>query len=288
MATERSGERRLLLLYWSPEGRRLRLAVDRHLRALDSVAGAEPHRRLQRGPRRAVVAGSVQAGCGAPAHDLPRPPLVRPASTRRRARSAWIAELRCPKLALPAGRLRPRRAYSTSGSKSSASTSCSTPLPEHAGRLIPRTAARAEVRKVLTGYVDERDLASRPRPTPLAQRDVHIVYRATKLAAVVRQPRPAEAPRSQTRRWLPPGHWACAPMSRPTRRTPSSAPAGSTSSRRAAPSSAARVDRASLDRRGEVRASVASRPRTSKCRAALEAGTATASRRCRRATSRRR
>ena len=53
---------------------------------------------------------------------------------------------------------------------------------EHAAStLYPRTSRRAEIGKVLTGYVDDDALRSRPGPRPLAERDRHLVYRATKL-----------------------------------------------------------------------------------------------------------
>lgn len=176
---EPSAERRLLLLYWSPEGRRLRLGVERHLRALADLPG-----------RNQVVA--YNAGRGAPswlARFKPDAVLLHTTFLglrwlagfeRRRARSAWIAELRCPKLAFPQDDYDHAEVLDEWLEELGVDVVL-TAIPEHAGVLIPRTAARAEVRKVLTGYVDDRDLASRPRPTALAARDVHVVYRATRL-----------------------------------------------------------------------------------------------------------
>ena len=179
MPTEPSGERRLLLLYWSPGGRRLRLGVDRHLRALTRLPG-----------RNHIVV--YNAGRGAPswlARFKPDGLLLHTTFLalrwlagfeRRRARSAWIGELRVPKLAFPQDDY-DHAAVLDEWLEELGVDVVLTALPEHAGVLIPRTAARAEVRRVLTGYVDERDLASRARPTPLTQRDVHVVYRATSL-----------------------------------------------------------------------------------------------------------
>src|SRR5918995_976455 len=179
MPSEPSAERRLLLLYWSPEGRRLRLGVDRHLRALTRLPG-----------RNHVVA--YNAGRGAPswlARFKPDAVLLHTTFLalrwlagfkRRRARSAWIAELRCPKLAFPQDDYDHAEVLDE-WMEELGVDAVLTAIPEHAGLLIPRTADRADIRKVLTGYIDDRDLASRPRPAPLASREVHVVYRATRL-----------------------------------------------------------------------------------------------------------
>jgi hypothetical protein len=179
MPSEPSGERRLLLLYWSPKGRRLRLGVERHLRALTQLPG-----------RNYVVA--YNAAYGAPAW-LARfkPDGVLLHTTflalrwlngfeRRRARSAWIAELRSAKLAFPQDDYDHAEILDEWLVELGVDVVL-TAIPEHAGLIIPRTAARAEIRKVLTGYVDDADLALRPRPTPLAGRELHVVYRATRL-----------------------------------------------------------------------------------------------------------
>ena len=171
--------RRLLLLYWSPEGRRLRLGVHRHLRALRELPGENE-----------VVA--YNAAYGAPSWLARfRPDGVILHTTflalrwladfeRRRARSAWIAGLPCAKVALPQDDYDHAEVLDEWLDELGVDVVL-TALPEHAPLLLPRTAARAEIRKVLTGYVDDRDLATRPRPTPLASRDLHVVYRATLL-----------------------------------------------------------------------------------------------------------
>ena len=94
-------ERRLLLLYWSPvrsDGPRLPRAAPAGAAV---PARTQPRDSLQRHARRAELAALVPAGRDHPAHDVPRAALDRTGSSARRARSAWIGEARCAKLALP-------------------------------------------------------------------------------------------------------------------------------------------------------------------------------------------
>lgn len=179
MPAEPSRERRLLLLYWSPEGRRLRLGVERHLRALRHLPG-----------QNRVVA--YNAGLGAPrwlARFRPDGVLLHTtflalrwlsSFERRRARSAWIAELACPKLAFPQDDYDHAEVLDEWLDELHVDVVL-TAIPEYADTLIPRTARRAEIRGVLTGYVDDGDLAARGAPSPLTSRQIHVVYRATQL-----------------------------------------------------------------------------------------------------------
>ena len=99
---------------------------------------------------------------------------------RRRRRSEWIAELQCPKIALPQDDY--DHAAVLDGWLSELGVDVVfTPLAEHAATLLPITSQRAQVKKALTGYVDDEAVRSRPRPTPLESREFHVVYRAMAL-----------------------------------------------------------------------------------------------------------
>lgn len=99
---------------------------------------------------------------------------------RRRERSAWIAELSCPKVALPQDDYDHAEVLDE-WLEELGVDAVLTALPEHAGTLLPRTSRRADVRGVLTGYLDETDVARLGRPSRLADRATHVVYRATEL-----------------------------------------------------------------------------------------------------------
>lgn len=170
-------QRSLLLLHWSPRGTGQRLAVHRHLRALHRLPGR-------------VVAYNA-------AHGAPRwlgrtgPDAVVLHTTflalrwlegfeRRRERSAWIADLTCPKLALPQDDYDHAQILDE-WLEELGVDAVLTALPEDAGTLLPRTSRRAEIRPVLTGYLDDEDVARLGRPPRLAERASHVVYRATEL-----------------------------------------------------------------------------------------------------------
>ena len=98
----------------------------------------------------------------------------------RRARSAWIGETQCTKLALPQDDY--DHADTLDGWLEELGVDVVlTALPECAPILYPRTSRRAQIVKVLTGYVDDELVRRRPRPRPLAERPLDIVYRATEL-----------------------------------------------------------------------------------------------------------
>ena len=99
---------------------------------------------------------------------------------RRRERSAWIADLACPKLALPQDDY-DHAEILDEWLEELRVDAVLTALPEDAGTLLPRTSRRAEIRRVLTGYLDDQDVARLGRPPRLAERPSHVVYRATEL-----------------------------------------------------------------------------------------------------------
>lgn len=99
---------------------------------------------------------------------------------RRRRRSEWIGELRCPKVALPQDDY-DHAAVLDEWLDELAVDVVFTPLAEHAHTLLPLTARRAVIRKALTGYVDDSIARTRARPGRLASRELEVVYRATKL-----------------------------------------------------------------------------------------------------------
>lgn len=99
---------------------------------------------------------------------------------RRRERSAWISDLTCPKLALPQDDY-DHAEILDEWLEELGVDAVLTALPEHAGTLLPRTSRRAEIRRVLTGYLDDEDVARLGRPPTLAERASHVVYRATEL-----------------------------------------------------------------------------------------------------------
>ena len=172
-------ERRILLLYWSPAGARVRASLEQHLRALRRLPG-----------RNHVVAYNASRGAPGWLRTF-RPDAIVLHTTflalrwidgfeTRRARSAWIGEARCTKLALPQDDY--DHAETLDGWLEELGVDAVlTALPEHASTLYPRTSRRAEIVKVLTGYVDEDVVRRRPRPRPLAERPLDVVYRATKL-----------------------------------------------------------------------------------------------------------
>ena len=167
----------MLLLYWSPPGSLRRLAVHRHLRA------------LQRLPGRVV---SYNAAYGAPRWlGTINPDAVVLHTTffalrwldgfqRRRERSAWIGDLGCPKVALPQDDYDHAEILDEWLAELEVDAVL-TALPEHARTLLPLTSRRAEIRPVLTGYLDDEDVARLGRPSRLVERPSHVVYRATEL-----------------------------------------------------------------------------------------------------------
>ena len=172
-------ERRILLLYWSPEGARMRTGVEQHLRAMWRLPG-----------RNRVLAYNATRGAPAWLRAF-QPDAVILHTTflglrwiegfeRRRRRSEWIADLRCPKLALPQDDY-DHSAVLDAWLDDLGVDAVFTPLAEHADTLLPLTSRQAVIRKVLTGYVDERLVNDRPQPSRLDSRSLHVVYRATEL-----------------------------------------------------------------------------------------------------------
>lgn len=99
---------------------------------------------------------------------------------QRRRRSQWLGELRCPKVALPQDDY-DHSAVLDEWLDELAVDAVFTPLAEHAGTLLPRTARRAVITKVLTGYVDDTIVRTGRRPSRLESRQLDVVYRATEL-----------------------------------------------------------------------------------------------------------
>ena len=170
-------QRRLLLLYWSPPGSVRRLAVDRHLRALRRLPGrVVAYNAAYGAPRwlRRVDADAVVL------HTTFLALRWLDGFERRRERSAWIADLTCPKLALPQDDYDHAEILDEWLEELGVDVVL-TALPDDAGTLLPRTSRRAEIRRVLTGYLDDDDVARLGRPPRLAERTSHVVYRATEL-----------------------------------------------------------------------------------------------------------
>jgi hypothetical protein len=168
---------RILIVYWNPYGRRMRLSTLNHLNAVCRVGRAGD-----------VLAVNAHGGVPRIVAAL-RPTALILHTTflgirwlrtfeSWRARSAWLAELDCPILALP------QDDFDHSGVldewlESLGVCDLFTSLPDEAGILYPRTSARARVTGVLTGYVDEHLVRDFRAVRPCGAND--IVYRATRL-----------------------------------------------------------------------------------------------------------
>lgn len=171
-----AAERRLLLLYWSPPGNR-RLAVDRHLRALRRLPGRVVAYNAAHGAPRWL--GRVGLD-GVVLHTTFLALRWLDGFERRRERSGWIAQLSCPKVALPQDDYDHAEVLDEWLEELRVDVVL-TALPEHAETLLPRISRRAEVRGVLTGYLDDDDVARLGHPSRLLDRAAHVVYRATEL-----------------------------------------------------------------------------------------------------------
>jgi hypothetical protein len=171
--------KRVLVVYWWPPGEEMRLAVSRHLHALDGrgvdvVYANAAHgisRRLRLPDYDGVVLHTTFL-CARWYHDFDT-----------YARSVrWLARLDCPKIAVPQDEydhahvldewlesLGVSHVYTNFGAAQRAV-------------LYPRLGARATFVEVLTGYVDEGLAAyCQSRALPLASRAKDIVYRAQQL-----------------------------------------------------------------------------------------------------------
>jgi hypothetical protein len=172
-----AGQRRLVLLYWSPLGDRSRLAVNRHLRALRSLPGRVVAYNAAYGAPRWL--GRIEPD-GLVLHTTFLALRWLDNFEQRRERSAWIADLGCPKLALPQDDY-DHAEILDEWLEELQVDAVLTALPEDADTLLPRTSRHAEIRGVLTGYLDDDDVARLGRPPTLAERPSHVVYRATRL-----------------------------------------------------------------------------------------------------------
>ena len=137
----------------------MRDAVGRHLRALTALPG-----------RNRVLAYNATRGAP-PWLRRFRPDAVLLHTTflglrwidgfeSRRRRSAWLAELRVPKVALPQDDY-DHAAVLDDWLEELGVDVVFSPLAKHAEELLPRTSKRAAVRQALTGYVDDEELAAR-------------------------------------------------------------------------------------------------------------------------------
>ena len=167
-------ERRLLLLYWSPLGARVRVSLEQHLRALRYLPGRNhviPYNASRGAPS---WLRSFRPDAMSILHTTFLGPRLVDEFESRRSRSAWIGEARCAKLALPQDADDYDAETLDGWLEELGVDAVLTALAESASTLDPRTSRRAQIVKVLTGYVDEHALRSRPRPQPLAERSRHV------------------------------------------------------------------------------------------------------------------
>lgn len=172
-------ERRILVLYWHPEGTAMRLAVDRHLRLLEG-RGARIlyHNALEPAPP--WIRWTAPDLCvlhttflGARWHyDFER--------YRRRFR--WIGALDCPKVALPQDEYDHSDVLDEWLAELGVTSVYSCFGPEERRILYPTLGNRVPFHETLTGFIDEEAAAAlATRMLPHSQRPNDVVYRATNL-----------------------------------------------------------------------------------------------------------
>lgn len=170
---------RILVLYWYPEGQTMRPAVARHLHALDGHGDLIVYHNAN-GPAPAWLRKLRYDGVV-----LHTTFLCERWSERfdvHRARYEWVANLRCPKVAIPQDEYDHSAVLDRWLEELGVETILSIFGPDVRATLYPSMSQRARFVEVLTGYVDE-NLARRCaiRAQPHAQRRVDVVYRAAHL-----------------------------------------------------------------------------------------------------------
>jgi hypothetical protein len=171
---------RVLFLYWHPKGSEMRLAVEQHLRLLEG-------RDAQILYRNAIDPAPPWLAWTAPDLCILHTTFLSHARWNYdfedyRRRFAWVAKLRCPKVALP------QDEYDHAGVMDDwlvelGVTSCYSCFGrEQWQTLYPRLVGRAEFQETLTGFIDEDAAAELAgRIVPHTQRPNDIVYRARNL-----------------------------------------------------------------------------------------------------------
>jgi hypothetical protein len=171
---------RVLFLYWHPKGSEMRLAVEQHLRLLEG-------RGMQILYRNAIDPAPPWLAWTAPDLCVLHTTFLSHARWNYdfedyRRRFAWVAKLRCPKVALP------QDEYDHAGVMDDwlvelGVTSCYSCFgPDQWETLYPRLVGQAAFHETLTGFIDEDAAAGLgTRLVPHAQRPRDIVYRARNL-----------------------------------------------------------------------------------------------------------
>jgi hypothetical protein len=171
--------RRVLVVYWWPDDLEMRVAVEQHLRALD------------RGPDRVTYLNA----CHRPPrwHRLESYDAVvlhttflclrwGPDFARDRRAWSWLAELDCPKIALPQDEYDHADVLDEWLEELGVTTVFSNFDEQTGPRLYPRLRRHANFLEALTGYIDEGAAAyCAERSRPLAERPYDLVYRAVHL-----------------------------------------------------------------------------------------------------------
>lgn len=173
-------KKRVVVLYWAEEPRRLRVAIAQHLRALEYAAGVE------------VV--YVNTCRGAPAWIRRfRPDAVLLHTTflclrwshlfpTWKWRMRWVSDLECPKIAMPQDEYDHSEILDEWLYELGVTTILSNFDESVRDLLYPIMGSRAAFGKVLTGYVDDATVAvTRHRLEPIAKRPNDVVYRASHL-----------------------------------------------------------------------------------------------------------
>jgi hypothetical protein len=171
----RKSGHRILVVYWNPYGRRMRISTAAHLDAVCRVGGSGEVLALNAHGGVPPIAATVQP-TAVILHTTFLGIRWLASFDRWRARTGWIAELGCPVIALPQDDF-DHAAVLDDWLDELGVNHLFTSLPAEAGLLYPRMSKRARVTGVLTGYVDRR-LTSVEPPTA---RETDVVYRATRL-----------------------------------------------------------------------------------------------------------
>jgi hypothetical protein len=171
--------RRVLVVYWWPDDLEMRVAVEQHLRALD------------RGPDRVTYLNA----CHRPPrwHRLESYDAVvlhttflclrwGPDFARDRRAWSWLAELDCPKIALPQDEYDHADVLDEWLEELGVTTVFSNFDEQTRARLYSRLPGRARFLEALTGYIDDGAAAyCAERSRPHAERPFDVVYRAVHL-----------------------------------------------------------------------------------------------------------
>lgn len=182
-ATEQRGGcvrlRRVLVLYWYPDGLDMRLAVRQHLHALDRVGDEIVYHNAIDSPPRWL--------------SWLRPDFCVLHTTFLgvrwnddfdvyRRRFEWVARMRCPKIALPQDEYDHSEVLEEWLTELGATAVYSCFGGRERALLYPRLSDRVPFRQALTGYIDTasaRDLEA--RLSPHSERPFDLVYRAAQL-----------------------------------------------------------------------------------------------------------